>query len=956
MSRRLSFIKAFFLLLLSTISYLLPTVPTAHACSDLDCFSEEGNPPESYYFDEIFPLFTYTSPHYFKVFENEDYSRDYQALEICKREGSDRRNTTCSSSDRTCEGEVDICYRNGGGTAYTEFARGSCNLEPIDPLNPYAERAGTCNYDARPSLSRDIKGTDFSATSTSSNAPTPESSASDPTEEITTSYNSTLTYPKLQNEAYYYSYQGSPDNPITYGANYLALNQCELGLRQLLVLTRANQTKETVNSTGEWPLGWVDWGYQTQNGKTLLQIYQSLPPKVKSAGKKIVEADDDFYLNAGNLDAVSDVGEEKSFFCQEYSTATGKKTSWAKDLSQSPLYPPSLRQGYARGSICVWDFCCPGDRCNFSIDGTPKSLYYDISISQAFGGTLDSILFYYPLEQAAKIFRKAAADNQLIRFVTSASTQATPSVIKNRLDGELSSTEDCFQYRPTLTWKTFGMVYDYLNDWGFLDEDEKCPGYGLQPQSLSKEKGGALVSGNLITRFINFILGTVIDKVEPIRKHLVTVPDAMGQSISDLQNHLYYTLDTADTIEQYDQYNQGLSNIVDDSGGYLFAGKYGSISKSKRFQELYSCSSDEYSTHETSVEAYALGMRNGCLQEEIVTDSTCDGADFGKLMQDYPYGDLTDTANNIYGSMVGFLTPELLKTYAEASAQTGVPCEVLAGIHFIEGQLDPTTSLVSGRKLGTPEPDAGNKVFSTLLETAVYSGNELKAHLGGVLPDSIERLTTGLSRYNGGGNDNCQDGYPYEIPYDGCPALWEGEADMYATSQIDQKHSEMYLLYCADRTACEPEVWQGVGSLTFAVAVWQNMTKDGAVADLIKDTPLVVDKIAGGTTATSSGNATNNFFPKSCGPNTLDTALGCLPYGDNLASTLLTFVVGLSGGIALAVMLSGTVIIMTAAGDPEKQKKGKELFNAALVGLLFIIFSTTALQLIAGDIIKLPGF
>ena len=84
-----------------------------------------------------------------------------------------------------------------------------------------------------------------------------------------------------------------------------------------------------------------------------------------------------------------------------------------------------------------------------------------------------------------------------------------------------------------------------------------------------------------------------------------------------------------------------------------------------------------------------------------------------------------------------------------------MPCEILAGIHFVEAGNNPEGSLVSGRKLGTPEPDAGGKVFRSLLETAKYAGDHLKGKVGGSLKDAQTAITA-LSRYNGGGNSNCQ--------------------------------------------------------------------------------------------------------------------------------------------------------------------------------------------------------
>jgi hypothetical protein len=75
-----------------------------------------------------------------------------------------------------------------------------------------------------------------------------------------------------------------------------------------------------------------------------------------------------------------------------------------------------------------------------------------------------------------------------------------------------------------------------------------------------------------------------------------------------------------------------------------------------------------------------------------------------------------------------------------------------------------------------------------------------------------------------------------------------------------------------------------------------------------------------------------------------------------LTKALLTFAAGISGAISLAIMLAGTIQIMTAGGNAEQVQKGKELLTGAIIGLLFIIFSVTLLQLIAGDIIQLEGF
>ena len=197
----------------------------------------------------------------------------------------------------------------------------------------------------------------------------------------------------------------------------------------------------------------------------------------------------------------------------------------------------------------------------------------------------------------------------------------------------------------------------------------------------------------------------------------------------------------------------------------------------------------------------------------------CNGQLFAQLLAGSAYASATppterqDTLN----TAISRITPELQAVYATAERETGVPCEVLAGIHFVEANNRPNGSLISGRTVGNVEPDRGGKVYSSLLETAIDASNILKAKAGGEIT-SVEQLISALSRYNGGGNANCNDSYPYTIPYSGCPKSFAGEDDPYATNWLDDRHSTMYLLYCADYTACAPQVFKRPGS--FTVALW----------------------------------------------------------------------------------------------------------------------------------------
>jgi hypothetical protein len=87
------------------------------------------------------------------------------------------------------------------------------------------------------------------------------------------------------------------------------------------------------------------------------------------------------------------------------------------------------------------------------------------------------------------------------------------------------------------------------------------------------------------------------------------------------------------------------------------------------------------------------------------------------------------------------------------------------------------------------------------------------------------------------------------------------------------------------------------------------------------------------------------------------TALGCLPANpSDLINYLLTFGIGIAGGIAFLLILVGGFQIMTSTGNPEQLNAGKELVGSAVTGLILIIFSVFLLKVIGYDILRIPRF
>lgn len=87
------------------------------------------------------------------------------------------------------------------------------------------------------------------------------------------------------------------------------------------------------------------------------------------------------------------------------------------------------------------------------------------------------------------------------------------------------------------------------------------------------------------------------------------------------------------------------------------------------------------------------------------------------------------------------------------------------------------------------------------------------------------------------------------------------------------------------------------------------------------------------------------------------TALGCIKTDiAGFVSNLFTIGLGLAGGTALLFLIYGGFLVLTSGGNPETIQHGKEILTSAIAGLLLIIFSVFIIQLVAVDILKIPGF
>lgn len=89
----------------------------------------------------------------------------------------------------------------------------------------------------------------------------------------------------------------------------------------------------------------------------------------------------------------------------------------------------------------------------------------------------------------------------------------------------------------------------------------------------------------------------------------------------------------------------------------------------------------------------------------------------------------------------------------------------------------------------------------------------------------------------------------------------------------------------------------------------------------------------------------------------VNTALGLIPTTPaGLVTTVFGILLGLSGGIALILIIFSGYQLMASGGNPEKVKEARERLTSAIVGLIFIIFSFAIFQTITAGILQLPGF
>lgn len=95
------------------------------------------------------------------------------------------------------------------------------------------------------------------------------------------------------------------------------------------------------------------------------------------------------------------------------------------------------------------------------------------------------------------------------------------------------------------------------------------------------------------------------------------------------------------------------------------------------------------------------------------------------------------------------------------------------------------------------------------------------------------------------------------------------------------------------------------------------------------------------------------------------TFLGCITTGSGsfqeggpggVVQTLLRTIFSVVGGIAFLYLIYGGFVIASSQNNPERINYGRRLIYGAIIGLVFSLSSVLLVNLIAGQILKIPGF
>lgn len=97
--------------------------------------------------------------------------------------------------------------------------------------------------------------------------------------------------------------------------------------------------------------------------------------------------------------------------------------------------------------------------------------------------------------------------------------------------------------------------------------------------------------------------------------------------------------------------------------------------------------------------------------------------------------------------------------------------------------------------------------------------------------------------------------------------------------------------------------------------------------------------------------------PIVCNAGEFATDFGCLPNSPiGFVEKFYAWGLGLIGLIGILFLIIGGYHILISRGSPEEIQKGKSYITYAVIGILLAVFGFVFIQVIASDILKIPGF
>lgn len=92
-----------------------------------------------------------------------------------------------------------------------------------------------------------------------------------------------------------------------------------------------------------------------------------------------------------------------------------------------------------------------------------------------------------------------------------------------------------------------------------------------------------------------------------------------------------------------------------------------------------------------------------------------------------------------------------------------------------------------------------------------------------------------------------------------------------------------------------------------------------------------------------------------CINTSLDSFTNPLAAG-SVTQKLLNIVFSIAGGIAFLYLLYGSFLVLTSQSDPEKLNQGKRVIYGAIIGVIFAFSAVFIVNMIASNVLKIPGF